>query len=170
MNISDPGTAQQLQSLGVYVGFLGVITRGSYYVEKGSYKKGTAPAATQLGYPRVSVQKITDGMSKTGLICEKRLNVDKYAEHSWHDDRGWSDGWDPDTLRSCACQPRPDSASEIGQPADGLTAGAAHPGGFNMAFADGSVTTMNYEVDPELWNRVGHRSDGEPVDDERLGR
>jgi prepilin-type processing-associated H-X9-DG protein len=41
--------------------------------------------------------------------------------------------------------------------------GAAHPGGFNVVFADGSVNGLNYDIDLETLNRLGHRSDGETI-------
>jgi prepilin-type processing-associated H-X9-DG protein len=40
--------------------------------------------------------------------------------------------------------------------------GSAHAAGINAAFADGSVTLINYDVDRETMNRLAHRSDGEP--------
>ena len=43
----------------------------------------------------------------------------------------------------------------------GYSFGAAHPGGMNTGFADGSGRLISYDVDRELFNRLGHRSDGE---------
>jgi prepilin-type processing-associated H-X9-DG protein len=42
--------------------------------------------------------------------------------------------------------------------------GSAHSSGMNAIFADGSVTFISYDVDREMFNRLGHRSDGETVD------
>ena len=41
--------------------------------------------------------------------------------------------------------------------------GSAHPGGMNALFADGSVTSISYDIDRETFNRLGHRSDGETI-------
>jgi prepilin-type processing-associated H-X9-DG protein len=39
--------------------------------------------------------------------------------------------------------------------------GSAHPGGINVVFADGSTTGISYDVDLEVFNRLGNRFDGE---------
>jgi prepilin-type processing-associated H-X9-DG protein len=51
----------------------------------------------------------------------------------------------------------------------GYEFGAAHAGGMNSVFGDGSVHTINYDVDREMFNRLGHRSDGEVLDTASLG-
>ena len=43
--------------------------------------------------------------------------------------------------------------------------GSAHSGGFNGVFADGSVRTLNYDIDVVLFNSLGTRAGGEIVDD-----
>ena len=40
---------------------------------------------------------------------------------------------------------------------------------YRAVFGDGSVHTINYDVDRETFNRLGHRSDGEILDAESLG-
>jgi prepilin-type processing-associated H-X9-DG protein len=41
-----------------------------------------------------------------------------------------------------------------------LIFGSAHPSGLNMAFCDGSVTLVVFEIDPEVHRARGHRADG----------
>jgi prepilin-type processing-associated H-X9-DG protein len=41
------------------------------------------------------------------------------------------------------------------------TLGSSHPGGFNVAFGDGAVSTIDYDIDLETLNRLGNRLDGE---------
>lgn len=42
----------------------------------------------------------------------------------------------------------------------GFGFGSAHPAGFNAVFADGSVHNIKYGIDPQVFNALGHRSDG----------
>ena len=74
--------------------------------------------------------KITDGTSKTFIVAEKRLQPQNYSLGDWHDDRGWSDGWDPDTMRSTMFPLRPDGIdSELDPYKYGLCFGSAHTAG-----------------------------------------
>jgi type II secretory pathway pseudopilin PulG len=159
-----------------YRGFWGVIIRSSYHVKKFTGKSGN-PFVTDLGFGSpVTMAKITDGTSKTAVISEKRLWTGFYSTLVWHDDRGWSDGWDPDVMRSTFCPPAPDTAEYVvggtlvkpGSGIDGMPFGSAHAGIFNMAFADASVRQLNYDIDIETFNRLGHRADGETIDMEGL--
>jgi hypothetical protein len=43
---------------------------------------------------------------------------------------------------------------------EGYVAGSAHPGGFNCGYADGAVQTLDYNIDLEVFNNLGHRCDG----------
>ncbi|MDZ4657796.1 MAG: DUF1559 domain-containing protein [Bythopirellula sp.] len=145
-----------------YVDFNGVITRSSYFVKRGDLNA----KPKLLGYPVVSAESISDGLSHTVMFAEKRINHTKYDEHKADDDRGWSDGWDIDTIRSGACPPRHDSALDTGPNtgyASVLTVGAAHPGGFHVALADASVISLNYDLNVEQLNQLAHRADGTTV-------
>ena len=42
--------------------------------------------------------------------------------------------------------------------------GSAHAGGFNMAFCDGSVHSIIYEIDPTVHAMLSDRQDGQTVD------
>jgi prepilin-type N-terminal cleavage/methylation domain-containing protein len=171
-NDFNPRTAAALGAN--FEGFWGVIVRSSYLVRKGS--KGNIPTAiTDLGYGKpVTPAKITDGTSKTAVLAEKRLRPSTYYSYEYHDDKGWSDGWDPDTVRMTMCPPDPDGDTYFvagvrkSDPQQGLPAGSAHVGVFNTAFADASVRPLSYDIELETFNRLAHRADGETVDFDRL--
>ena len=141
--------------------FRGVFARGSYGIDK------TNRQPKQLGFGGpIKPNMITDGLSKTAAIAEKRLRPDSYRTGAWYDDRGWSDGWDPDAIRSTACWPAMDG-NEYRWPNGSLSgseayvAGSAHASGFQVGFADGSVRNLEYQVNLEVFNSMAHRSDGQ---------
>jgi prepilin-type N-terminal cleavage/methylation domain-containing protein len=159
-----------------YRGFWGVIVRSSYYVQEGTGKSGN-PRVTDKDYDElVTVAKIIDGTSKTAVVGEKRLRPATYYHYEWHDDKGWADGWDPDTLRSTACPPAQDAdrysvggiVVGVGSRPEGIPFGSAHSSVFNMAFADASVRQLSYDIDQETFNRLGHRADEENIDFDKL--
>ncbi len=105
---------------------------------------------------------IRDGLSNTLLIGEKMVLTSKYETGDWCDDRGWTDGWDPDLVRSTAYKPYMDQESPSipdGQN-HGYHFGSAHQGGMNAVFGDGSVHMVSYSIDGNVFNHLGHGSDG----------
>ena len=42
-------------------------------------------------------------------------------------------------------------------------AGSPHPGGFNVAFADGSVRFIKNAIKPEVWKAIITRAGGEVI-------
>lgn len=164
-NDLEPRPAGQLAAN--YTGFYGVFTRSSYYYIA-SVKK-----SFDLNYPPLTTfARIEDGSSNTAMVTEKRMRSDLLGQELNSDDRGWSDGWDLDTMRSGVCQPQPDGAIVLLDPtvvppnqsvADATTAGSSHAGGLNVLFADGSVQMFTYDVTIEMWNRMANKADGEQI-------
>lgn len=140
-----------------YRGYWGVIVRGNLCVNC----SGQARMTTNF-YQKISFAQITDGSSNTMVIGEKQLNPAEYDIGAWHDDKGWSAGWDPDTMRSTSCTMGPDN--ERGEALIAYRFGSAHAGVMNAGFADASVRALSYELDPEVFNRIGHRADEEQID------
>jgi len=108
---------------------------------------------------------ITDGLSNTMAIGEKRVMSNLYESGDWCDDVGWTDGWDPDIIRYTGSQPGPDVPTGTPRPPKekldfGYNFGAIHPSGFNVVYADGHVGTLQYDIDLATFNALGHRSDG----------
>jgi prepilin-type N-terminal cleavage/methylation domain-containing protein len=146
-----------------FIGFMGVIVRSNWCAT-------CTPDKQTVGwYKKIGFRQITDGSSKTMVLGEKRLHPMEYdglkADGSgtapWHDDWGWKEGWDPDTLRSTICLYGPDTNDYLSLTSFGYDFGSSHTSGMNAGFADASVHSISYDIDRELFNRLGHRSDGE---------
>lgn len=107
--------------------------------------------------------QITDGLSNTMVVGEKRLFVDFYTVGTPSDDIGWTDGWDPDIVRSTGLTPGPDvlkASHNVSEGSLGDQFGSSHSGVFNTVFADGHVPSINYDIDLTVFNALGHRADG----------
>lgn len=132
------------------VNYLGVITR------------------TTMSRP-TKARHITDGLSKTIMVGEKRLHTDLYEVGAPYDDIGWTDGWDFDTVRYTGYQPGPDVPEPLEDDVPpalrgyGFHFGSAHPSGFNSCFADGHVQPVQYDIDITVFNTLGDRSDGSVI-------
>jgi prepilin-type N-terminal cleavage/methylation domain-containing protein/prepilin-type processing-associated H-X9-DG protein len=116
-----------------------------------------------------TVADVLDGTTNTLLAGEKFLQPRNYAIGDWHDDSGYSDGWDPDVVRYTAFQPLKDtnnpSAALLGPtaPQQGYQFGGAHAGGMNSLMGDGSVRVIRYSIPLQLFNNLGNRRDGSAV-------
>jgi hypothetical protein len=103
-----------------------------------------------------------DGTSNTLLVGEKWLRPRLYAGGDWHDDRGYSDGWDPDTVRTTGFKLINDSeSSPYGW--EGYQFGSAHTGFVMFVLADGAVRQISITIDNGLFNNLGHRADGKTI-------
>jgi prepilin-type N-terminal cleavage/methylation domain-containing protein len=148
-----------------YHGFFGIIVRASRWVDPSKNVKDAG------FYTPITFAKITDGTSSTLLVAEKFLIPSRYLQGDWHDDKGWADGWDPDVLRYTICQVMRDreiSSNSTDVRLSGFRFGSAHSSGMNAGFADASVRFLNYEIDQEIFNRMGNRMDDELTNGEAL--
>ncbi len=133
---------------------------------------------TGISYYRSEVRpkQIDDGLSNTYLIGEKFLHVEGYEDvnelsgiqvmgdnqsawvgYEWDNHRV---AWNPSSeWKFEAFQPSQDTAD------DGykniLAFGSSHPGAFNMAFCDGSVRSINYDIDALTHRQQATRAGGE---------
>jgi prepilin-type N-terminal cleavage/methylation domain-containing protein/prepilin-type processing-associated H-X9-DG protein len=114
---------------------------------------------------KVTMGHVTDGTSNTMVIGEKWVRRDRYQTGDWNDQAGWADGWSADVIRYTALPPVPDAnLVGTGGTFSGYEFGSAHPNGINAVFADGSVRSIRFGVDPTLFNFLGHRCDGRVLD------
>lgn len=111
----------------------------------------------------IGFNHVTDGASKTMMLGEKLVGWWAYGGGNASDDRGWSDGWDYDTIRTTCLPPKRDADVGLFDSGDVREFGAAHPGGINTVYTDGSVHRVAYDIDPIVFNLLGDRRDGEVV-------
>ena len=164
---------------GNYQVYDGVIVR-SPWRRRASLSTPGNPGGTFLrGAPMpTKFAQITDGTTHTLVLGEKYVRADSYDGGGYSDDKGWTDGWDPDAVRSTCFQPYSDGdgfqfqssgpADIFGRDRDIPYFGSAHPGGLNCVYADGSVRTISYDIDVVLFNGLGTRAGDELIDESSL--
>jgi prepilin-type N-terminal cleavage/methylation domain-containing protein/prepilin-type processing-associated H-X9-DG protein len=109
----------------------------------------------------VRTAEITDGLSNTLMVADKRLNRRYLGQPQGNDYIGYTAGWENDVVRSTDEPPRPDyNGDDDGE--DDLF-GSSHPGRFNAVFADGSVHGISYSINPTVFRYLGNRSDGQVI-------
>ena len=138
-----------------------------------------------LQYSLIKLPQVADGTSNTIFLGEKFIPSDQYdtgdsGDFNQGNDQGWNQGWDIDNIRWTLAAPRADSqwfTDNNGNrlpdsPGDGWLRyrvfGSAHPAGGNFTFVDGSVHTIPYDVDEQVFKYLGHRDDGQIVDSSDL--
>jgi prepilin-type processing-associated H-X9-DG protein len=115
---------------------------------------------------QIAIKHITDGTSNTYLAGEKFLIIDNYETgYDTGDNETWCTGHNNDNLRTTAEPPKPDERCLGSNPKDcqnenGNIFGSAHPTGWNVAWCDGHVAYMSYDIDPAVHRNNGNRHDG----------
>ena len=110
----------------------------------------------------VAISAITDGTAHTAMVGEKYLDPDDYESGADSaDDQCLFTGHDRDNNGytadgSTIYRPRQDAPSHLKYY---FHFGSAHPAGFHLAFCDGSVRFLEYEVDGQVWRKLGGRND-----------
>jgi prepilin-type N-terminal cleavage/methylation domain-containing protein/prepilin-type processing-associated H-X9-DG protein len=126
----------------------------------------------------VRLAQITDGTSKTALIGEKYMNPNRYEDGSdLADDQNLFVGHDTDTIRYTGQRNPTSQVAEAYEPLQDLSGrdpptvnlpgvgdqepgfGSAHSGSMNMAMCDGSVQSIEYEIEEIVYYRYGGRDD-----------
>jgi prepilin-type N-terminal cleavage/methylation domain-containing protein/prepilin-type processing-associated H-X9-DG protein len=133
-----------------------------------------------FGRSEINFRQITDGTSDTYMVGEKYMSTDNYTDGlDLGDNEPAFSGNNSDTLRTTCNNRGPRGPlllrpDQPGSDGDGITGGnkndpgyggelifgAAHSAGFNIAFCDGSVTLVTFDIDPEIHRARGHRADG----------
>lgn len=99
---------------------------------------------------------VVDGMTGTYMVGEKYVAAGKYQSGLDAGDKApLAAGYSSSTIRWAFERPRRDAAGERPN-----AFGSAHEDGFNMAFADGSVRVLDYDIDPVVHKAMASRNDG----------
>ncbi|MEX2169000.1 MAG: DUF1559 domain-containing protein [Pirellulales bacterium] len=144
-----------------------------YWRSRPNAAKFSGISHLRIGKP---LRSITDGASKTYLAGEKYLEPRFYESgESPGDNESLYAGYCTDLHRFTGMierqSPTAGSLSPFVLPLNDAIEGtdeipsvarfgSAHPAGFHMAFCDGSVQIVPFEVDSQAHFRAGHRSDG----------
>ena len=131
-----------------------------YIDEKFVGQNGRKPVYNGIifGRSRVELRQVTDGASNTYLVGEKYLPVEKYETgDDAGDNENMYNGFNDDTCRAAFYAPLRDEARVANN-----QFGSAHPGDWNMAFVDGSVREISYDVYLQVHRNLASR-DGEEI-------
>lgn len=157
----------------------GVIVRTPWLITAPATNTMSAKGEFVEGVPKATkVAQISDGTSNTMVVSEKFIRQDLYEGSNASDDRGWSDGWDPDNVRTTAFPPISDGDtgicfnedSNISKTCDPTRVpdvfffGSAHPSGINAVFADASAHHITFDIDLLLFNALATRAEAETID------
>jgi len=119
----------------------------------------------------VTVAMIRDGTSNTLFFSEKRMNRSMVGTQDLgDDDGGFADGWDFDNVRWGCYPPGPDIDDGMMPVHRGAYAaerggfGSSHSDLFNAALCDGSVRSLTYHVDFQVFKNLSNREDGNVLD------
>jgi prepilin-type N-terminal cleavage/methylation domain-containing protein len=106
---------------------------------------------------QIRPRDIVDGTSKTYLVGERYLRADAWdTGQDPADDQNSFVGYNVDTLRWSDVPPMQDQPGLVNR----WSWGSNHQVTFHMAFCDGAVRPLGYDIDPQTNRRLGHRADG----------
>ena len=106
---------------------------------------------------RLQAASVYDGLSNTYLIGEKQVASDSYQTGK---DEGDSApllaGYSSSTSRWAIVPPAPDV--KLAAQTDARAFGSGHRGGWNVAYADGMVRTMSFDIDAKVHKQLSSRN------------
>lgn len=139
-----------------------------------NFTTGVSFQRSEIGF-----QNISDGTSNTYLCGERYLNIELYHTGSHAaDNETWCTGANNDNYRTAIDLPRSDQVgrgpfpsdkrrrrgqenSTVSPREDGTNIfGSAHPSAWHIAFCDGHVESLSYDIDIEVHRNYANRADG----------
>jgi prepilin-type N-terminal cleavage/methylation domain-containing protein len=118
----------------------------------------------------VRMVDVTNGLSNTLAVAEKRMELSKIAAglECEDDNQGYSVGYDEDTVRYTDDPKRPPAPDYWGNVKDysdvgNQAFGSSHQGIFQAAFADGSVHAISYSINFATFKAMGDIHNKTPI-------
>lgn len=130
---------------------------------------GHAPSYGRGGGWVLAAAQVTDGLSNTVMVGERRIRPQWYAGPVVDENMfGYAQSSETETCASGAAgevklPPASDRLRDAPQPYSQF--GSAHPAGMNVVLADGSVRTVPYSINPDVWTLLCVRNDGRSLPD-----
>jgi prepilin-type N-terminal cleavage/methylation domain-containing protein len=141
--------------------FESVIIRGSNVDINGN----SAPGGAHYSPLVIRFKDVTDGLGKSIMFSEKRMDPSTYLTGSGCDDGGYGQGWDCDAIRmSDASFPLSMDGAPLNNVVLDWTLGSAHAAGVYTVFADGAVRLISYEINQQILDDLTNRHDGKMPD------
>jgi prepilin-type N-terminal cleavage/methylation domain-containing protein/prepilin-type processing-associated H-X9-DG protein len=132
---------------------------------------------------KITISNVYDGTSNTVMIAEKWVRPSQYSGGAWNDDHNMVSSLDPDDARVGDQPPVPDTNGGVAEdtnnpccdwyrdppdmkpsPRYGARFGSAHTGGINAVYADGSVHSIQFNINAAVFAALCDRRDGTAVD------
>ncbi len=121
----------------------------------------------------ITLSHVTDGLSNTIFIGDKRLNIKNLGDFQGDDNEGYTSGMDHDTVRWCGNPTTTVTGLPMsGGPIGGTVApdpligdgqqrfGSSHAGGAQFMFGDGTVRMITYNINPDVFVALCLSRDG----------
>lgn len=118
-------------------------------------------------HSELPLRRVTDGLSQTFLLGEKFLWTDHYDTGlPSYDDQSYYIGFDQDGNLSAFEPPLRDVPYSV-QPLSvrPFRFGSAHSSALHMSFCDGSVHSISYDIDPDVFQSLGSRNGNDLLKD-----
>jgi len=105
----------------------------------------------------IGINHVTDGTTTTYMVGERYLDPVAYSTGTrGNDNETWCTGFNNDNYRTTFLPPAQDRAGVDG----GSRFGSAHSSVWQMAYCDGHVESLSYDIDEFVHRAAGNRHDG----------